>query len=177
MSEGRIVPYKVADAAQIVANHLGPQHPAYEALKQLVDAPHALPTTKPYAHAWWSYIHHRMGDYSSAAYVLLEIYLVACAEDARFSWSDVLGKHSEIEGRAREFDAEIYFGDEPPTLEHDCSYKWEEAFEEADEELKEAARARVAAAGPFTPDTDFDLQEEICALREGQIKRQKCASE
>lgn len=157
-----IVPYAVAAAADTVLEYLDndENHPAYASLLELINAPHAEAVINPDVWVTWEY-KGGYGQFETQACIKLHVYLAAYAKDAGFTFCGVLGKHSEVDVNATDFDMCIARGDEEEP-DYDCAYKWVDG---SSDKNKDSALELVLGLGPLTPDSNIDVEDLTRQLR------------
>ena len=193
MAEG-IVPLKEAEAAEIVLNGLDETLPIYAVvsayLQSRIDAPHFLPMADPWVHVRFEYGGYRQGNFDSEALIPLSLYLGVRVKGGHFSWSDVLGKHSELDCTDDDFDATIVWVDDVNEFEmhgQDCADQWREALarEDSDDDssekeitgfIKQAVADHLKEKGPFLPNApEITWANELKVIKK-RVSRAKKSS-
>lgn len=140
-------------------------------LQGLVDAPHYEPEEDPDVIVTFEYENYRQGSFITEACITLSHYLAVACMNPKFYWSDVLGKHSEIEANAREFEVRFCF-DVDERMPYDCCLdEWQEKYDELDEKLIKAANEYVKVNGPYLPFSEFDFQRALDELSQSVPKK------
>ena len=151
MKESEIIPSTVKKAARVIQDYLGDEK--NDLISMLLVMPISKPSYDPDVVVTFDFESYRHGSFTESTCTSLSNYLLVYAANPTLYWYDVLGKHSQLEEKARNLsvrwacgdqDEEIYSRDEWKFPNEQIRHNTKVA-----KKLKRAAKVFLKSRGPF----------------------------
>jgi hypothetical protein len=139
MEGQNIISKRTRDAAvellEYFRDHASFEEDCRKRLRQLADMPVMKPTNNPMLRMEFFFEHHRMGEFEKTEHCTLADYILIMCAGVGSGWSfgDVLGKHSEIDAPASEWEVDLAEDPERITLDKYRRWNWISPYNDDEE--------------------------------------------